>query len=149
MNAAALAFAVLLAQTAPQYADDKGDFQEGYRKGFREGFAEGYRKANQEAEQRAAAAAAAAAEAAKPRPTGPIRVVSAVYGTSSESCDAMHFVASKVNGRRSGSVEVSNKMCGDPAFGKRKSLEVTYLCGTMAKQASAYEHRTIYLDCNS
>jgi hypothetical protein len=38
-------------------------------------------------------------------------------------------------------------MCGDPARGDRKELNVTYICGTIAKSASAYEHRTIYLDC--
>lgn len=39
-------------------------------------------------------------------------------------------------------------MCADPAYGERKLLQVTYVCGSVAKSASANEHRTIYLDCN-
>jgi hypothetical protein len=39
-------------------------------------------------------------------------------------------------------------MCGDPAPGKRKSVEITYLCGSLAKKATAYEHRSAYLSCN-
>ena len=155
MNAIAIAFTVLLAQTTPHYGEDeKGNRQrDAYRQGYKEGFDEGYRKGREEAEHRAQAAAnaaaAAAAEAAKPRPTGPIRVVSAVYTGGSGSCDAQRWLAPKVTGKRSASVEVTNKMCGDPAYGKKKSLEVAYICGTMVKEASAYEHRTLYLDCNS
>jgi hypothetical protein len=80
---------------------------------------------------------------------GPITVSRAYYGTSSKSCDATRWVARKVNGRRSASFEVTNDMCGDPAKGDRKELEITYVCGTVAKTASAYEHRTVYLDCTS
>ncbi len=52
-----------------------------------------------------------------------------------------------MNGRRTASVQVNNEMCGDPARGDRKELEVTFICGSIAKTASAYEHRTLYLDC--
>ena len=156
MNTTVFVIAVLLAQAAPQYGEEekRGESrQEAYRRGFKEGFDEGYRKGIEEADKRAAAAAAAASaaatEAAKPRPTGPITVSSAVYGTSSKSCNAMRFVAPKVNGKRSASIDVTNSMCGDPAYGERKTLEVTYICGSMAKTASAYEHRSIYLDCNN
>lgn len=38
-------------------------------------------------------------------------------------------------------------MCGDPSPGDRKSLEVTYVCGSVAKTASANEHRSVTLDC--
>ena len=54
-----------------------------------------------------------------------------------------------MNGRRTASFEVTNDMCGDPAKGDRKQLEITYVCGSIAKTASAYEHRTVYLDCTS
>src|SRR5262245_48117272 len=99
MNAALLAFTVLLAQTAPQYGEEekKGgeSRQEAYRRGFKEGFDEGYRKGIEEADKRAqaaAAAATAAAASAAAKPTGPITVSSAVYGTSSKNCNAMRFV---------------------------------------------------------
>lgn len=38
---------------------------------------------------------------------------------------------------------------GDPAPGQRKSLEVTYICGKVVRTASAYEHRSLYLDCTN
>jgi hypothetical protein len=155
MNSTLFVLAVLLAQAAPQYGEEekRGESrQEAYRRGFKEGFDEGYRKGVEEADKRAAAAAnaaaAAAAEASK-RPTGPITVSSAVYGTSSKSCNAMRYVAPKANGKRTASIDVTNNMCGDPAYGERKSLEITYICGSVAKTASAYEHRTAYLDCSS
>jgi hypothetical protein len=51
------------------------------------------------------------------------------------------------NGRSTASLDASNSICGDPAPGDRKQLSVTYVCGTIAKSADAYEHRTVYLDC--
>jgi hypothetical protein len=42
---------------------------------------------------------------------------------------------------------VTNDICGDPAPGARKELKVTFFCGGIPKEASAYEHRTIYLGC--
>ena len=72
-----------------------------------------------------------------------------MYGTSSKSCNATHYVARRANGNRTFSFEVNNSMCGDPAKGDRKELTVTYICGSIAKTAQAYEHRTIYLDCSS
>ena len=66
-----------------------------------------------------------------------------------ENCNATRWLAPKVNGRVNASVTVSNSICGDPAPGARKSLEVTYICGSFVKTASANEHRTVYLDCGS
>jgi hypothetical protein len=80
---------------------------------------------------------------------GPIRVSRAFYGTTSKSCDATRYVARRADGNRSHSLQVTNGMCGDPAHGDRKTLEVTYSCGDVAKSASAREHQTVYLDCNS
>jgi len=86
--------------------------------------------------------------AAPLRATGPITVSGAYYGTPSKNCDATRFVAHRANGKSTYSFDVSNEMCGDPARGDRKELNVTYVCGSIAKTAQAYEHRTIYLDCN-
>lgn len=125
----------------PAY-DDSDAYREGYRRGFDDGYARGYRKALEENR-----APAAVAPPPPPLATGPIVVSGAVYGTSSKNCDATRFVARRANGKRSFSFEVTNEMCGDPSRGDRKSLEVTYICGSIAKTASANEHRTIYLDC--
>ena len=149
MRRVAPCLALALAFTLPALAadDEPGrDFNDGYRKGYNDGFTAGYRKAMDE---RARAAPPPAAPPPPPRATGPITVSTAYYGTSSKSCDATRFVARRANGRVTASVDVSNEICGDPARGDRKQLEVTYVCGSIAKTASAYEHRTVYLDCTS
>ena len=125
---------------------DSYDYREGYRRGYDDGFSSGYRKGLAESSR---AAPPAAAAPPPPVPTGPITISTAYYGTSSKSCDATRWVARKTNGRRTASFEVTNDMCGDPAKGDRKQLEITYVCGSIAKTASAYEHRTVYLDCTS
>lgn len=126
---------------------DSLDYREGYRRGYDDGFASGYRKGLEETPR--AAPVAPPPPPPPPRATGPITVSSAHYGTSSKSCDATRPVARRVNGRLTASFEVTNELCGDPAKGDRKQLEVTYICGSIAKTASAYEHRTIYLDCSN
>ena len=144
-NRCAALFAACLLAAGPSVADadephagggPREAYREGYQRGYDDGFAAGYRKAQDEA--RAAAPAG---------PTGPIAISGAVYGTSSKRCDATRYVARRANGKRRYSFEVSNEMCGDPSRGDRKSLDVTYICGTVARTASANEHRTIYLDC--
>jgi hypothetical protein len=40
-------------------------------------------------------------------------------------------------GRRGSFVDVTDQMCVDQSNGKRKSLEITYLCGNLAQTASA------------
>ena len=129
------------APSPPVYQQQNDPYREGYRKGFDDGFARGYEKAMQETR------AAAAAAPPPPKSTGPITVSGAVYGTSSKNCDATRYVAHRANGKRTYSFEVSNEMCGDPSRGDRKELNVSYICGTIAKTATAYEHRTVYLDC--
>ena len=118
--------------------DPRDAYREGYQRGYEDGFARGYGKAQEESR---------AAAQSPPRATGPITVSGAIYGTSSRSCDATRYVARRANGRSTYSFEVSNDMCGDPSRGERKALEVTYVCGSIAKTATANEHRDIYLDC--
>ncbi len=140
--ALALAAAPLLAG-AQSY-----DYKEGYRKGYDDGFASGYRKGLEESRRAPPPPAYVPPPAAVPA-LGPIRVTRALYGNASRSCDATRYVARQANGRTSASVNVSNQMCGDPTPGERKELEVTYVCGAFTKTASAYEHRTVYLDCTT
>lgn len=132
----------------PEYRDH-AEAREAYRRGFERGFERGYRKGLDEADRRPPPPPMPPPPPPKPVPTGPIRVSGAYYGTSARNCDATRFVASRANGKRSYSMEVTNNICGDPARGDRKSLEVTYWCGRMSKSASANEHRTIYLDCST
>ena len=122
------------------HAQSSNEFKDGYAQGYKEGFDAGYRKAI--AEQRSAIEAASK--------SFPIATLAATYGPEGarDRCDATHYVRKEANGRRSASVAVTNNMCGDPAPGKRKSLEITYQCGAVAKTASAYEHRSAYLSCD-
>ena len=124
----------------PVFAQEPSSFKDGYAQGYKDGFDAGYRKAS--AEQRSAP------EAASKNFT--IAVTAASYGPegSGNRCDATRYVRMQANGRLSATVDISNNMCGDPAPGKRKSVEVTYLCGSIAKTASAYEHRAAYLTCD-
>ncbi len=146
MRRLGLCLSILVTVPALALADeDTRDYREGYRKGYDDGFASGYRKGLEESGR--AAPPAAAPPPPPPRATGPITVSTAYYGTSSKSCDATRWVAKRANGRRSATIDVSNDMCGDPARGDRKQLEITYVCGSIAKTASAYEHRQAYLDC--
>jgi hypothetical protein len=122
------------------FAQQSHEFDEGHARGYKDGFDAGYRKG-----------AAEARPAADISPKGfPIAVTGATYGPedSGARCDATRHVRREANGRRSASVAIDNSMCGDPAPGKRKSAEITYLCGSVAKTASAYEHRSAYLSCD-
>lgn len=130
---------VLLGLNLGALAQDLRDYKQGYAEGFKAGFDDGYRKAI--AEQGAVSATVSKGF--------PIAITSATYGPESgSSCDASRFVAPRVNGRRSASIDVTNQMCGDPSPGNRKSLNITYLCGNLAKTASAYEHRSVTLSCD-
>lgn len=121
-------------------------FRQGYKAGFDDGFSRGYQKALNE---RGAPPMAAppAPPPPPPRSTGPINITRAVYGSGNRICDATRWTRSRAQGRQTASLDVTNNICGDPAPGDRKSLEVTYVCGLIAKTASANEHRSVTLDC--
>ena len=148
-TAAILLIAAVAAAAAPASAQDRDslDYREGSRRGYDDGFASGYRKGLEDTPR--AAPVVPPPPPPPPRATGPITISSAHYGTSSKSCDATRQLARRFNGRLTANMQVTNDICGDPAKGDRKQLEVTYICGSIAKTASAYEHRTIYLDCSN
>lgn len=148
--AATLAIAVV-APAAQAQDRDSYDYREGYRRGYDDGYAAGYRRALEEGSRPPVVIAPTPqpvpVQPVTPRPTGPIAITRAVYGSSSRSCDATRFVSRQANGRLTANVGVTNEMCGDPAPGSRKQLEVTYTCGRIVREASAYEHRSVFLDC--
>jgi hypothetical protein len=122
--------------------DDSMSPKEAYGQGFKDGWKEGYAQAKKDLPS-----AAVPIIVPKPLPY-PITISSASYGTPNRSCNATHYVARRANGKMSASIDATNSICGDPASGDRKSLDVTYVCGDRAKTASAYEHRTVYLNCS-
>ena len=130
----------------PEYRE-RTEARDAYRRGYERGFERGFQKGLAEGQKRPVVAPAPPPP--PPPVLGPIRVSRAFYGTSSKNCNATHFVARRADGHGSHSFQVTNGMCGDPAHGDRKTLEVTYQCGQVVKTASAREHQTIFLDCNS
>ncbi len=127
---------------------DRKEARDAYRRGYERGFERGYRKGLDEGERRAPVAAPPPPPPPPVPVLGPIRVSGAFYGTSSKNCDATRYVGRQSNGKRSHSFKVTNEMCGDPARGDRKTLEVTFWCGQVSRSASAREHQTIFLNCN-
>jgi hypothetical protein len=137
------------AQSRPVYVDETSD---AYKSGFKEGYSQGFREGLAEAQKRGVSVQPppqVIVAPPRPGPSGPITISSAVYGSDKKSCNALGWLSRRVNGRMTASVDVENSICGDPAPGARKQLEVAYICGGFAKTASAYEHRTLYLDCTS
>jgi hypothetical protein len=140
----------------PEYRD-RPEAREAYRRGYQRGFERGYRRGLEERVKPAAPASvpapapapapAKSAPRKKAVPTGPIRVTAASYGSLSQRCDATSHVADRADGKRSYSFQVTNAMCGDPAEGERKQLEVTYHCGDMVKTSTARQQQTIFLSC--
>jgi len=132
----------------PEEYRDRQEARAAYRRGYERGFERGYRKGVAEGERRAPVAAPPPPPPPPVPVLGPIRVSGAFYGTSSKNCDATRYVGRQSNGKRSHSFKVSNEMCGDPARGDRKTLEVTFWCGQVSRTASAREHQTIFLNCH-
>jgi len=133
--------ALSLALVASPLALAQNPYDDGYKRGYKEGFSEGYRKGQEDAR---------GAAVAVPAPIGgPINIQVARYGSSNKICDATRHVRLKAQGKHSASIDATNTICGDPDPGQRKELEVSYTCGSVAKTASAYEHRTVYLDCSN
>ena len=147
-NTIILALALLAGMGAAHAQSREGErAEEAYRRGYDEGFQRGYQKGLEEGGHRAPVAAPPPPAPPRAPLSGPIHVTGAFYGTSSRNCDATRYVARRANGKASYSFEVTNEICGDPAHGDRKSLDVTYRCGEIVKTTSANEHRTLYLDC--
>ena len=158
IGVAMVAAGIMLA--APAFAGDGDDvpnmgnseaFRQVYRAGFDEGFQRGYQRALDEQRRGPIAAPPpppVQAPPPPPRSTGPIHISRAVYGSGNNICDATRWARSHANGRQTASLDVTNNICGDPAPGDRKSLEITYVCGDVPKTASANEHRSVWLDCS-
>lgn len=58
-----------------------------------------------------------------------IIIEDAVYGDRDGSCDARPAVQAMVDRQRDPLIRADNRLCGDPAPRRGKSLEITYRCG--------------------
>jgi len=76
-----------------------------------------------------------------------VRIERADYGVRGRMCDARQSVSDEVE-RNHGAVLVGNQLCGDPARGAQKSLNVTYRCGDSdSVRVTAREQETLRLSC--
>jgi hypothetical protein len=137
------ALALCLASAAA--AAEKGGYDEGYRHGFQDGYQQGLEAGR--------AGAAVRPEGPPRRPLPPpdprnILVIQADYGSGGRNCDATARVAARLNGKRSGTIEVGNRLCGDPAPGQRKYLRILYLCGGEQREVVAFERRALDIRCD-
>jgi hypothetical protein len=58
-----------------------------------------------------------------------IIIEDAVYGDRDGACDARPAVQTMVDRQRDPLIRADNRLCGDPAPRRAKSLEITYRCG--------------------
>jgi hypothetical protein len=109
-----------------------------YRRGYDDGYAAGQRDSRGDRGDRG------------DRGRGPdwgIRIEEAEYGTGGAMCNARRAVREAAE-RSGGAVPVGNHLCGDPAVGKPKRLNVVYRCGNSEPlRVSARENDTLRLSC--
>jgi len=153
MITASTALAILSLMPAAQAQDrDSYEYREGFRRGYDDGYAAGYRRALEEGSRPPVVMTPpqpVLVLPVNPGPTGLITITRAIYGSRSRSCDATLYLQRQSNGRIKASVGATNDICGDPDPGNRKMLEVTYTCGGNVREATAYENRSVYLDCSN
>lgn len=76
-----------------------------------------------------------------------VHVEEASYGARGRMCDARRAVHDEIRDNR-GAVGVNNRLCGDPAPGLQKRLNVTYRCGdSESVRVVARENETLRLSC--
>ena len=114
---AAVAIATLLAPLSDAAAQS-AEYRRGYDEGYRAGMdaARGGNMGGPEGMERGG---------------GRRRIIieDAVYGDRDGSCDARPAVQAMVERQRDPLVRADNRLCGDPAPRRGKTLEITYRCG--------------------
>jgi len=108
-----------------------------YRRGYDDGYAAGQRDSRGDRGDRGD----------RGRSEWGIRIEEADYGTRGAMCDARRAVRQAVE-RSGDAVPVGNHLCGDPAVGAIKRLNVVYRCGNGEPvRASAREGETLRMAC--
>ncbi len=87
--------------------------------------------------------AAAIAEA-----RGGIEILDAYYGAGRRYCTATDVVAQECDFQSRCSIAVDNNLCGDPARGVDKTLDVHYRCRGRTYSVSAPEYRRLDIVCD-
>lgn len=125
----ALSFITLSTMSVSAFAQSR-EYQRGYDQGYRDGSESQSRQDQQGG------------------PAGRIIIEEANYGVREASCDARDTVQNAVGWRRNVSIVANNELCGDPAPGRPKQLNVVYRCGDgPALRARTREGGTVILNC--
>ena len=74
-------------------------------------------------------------------------IAEATYGIDGRYCDATEALQRSCDGHGRCQVKAGNQLCGDPAKGDRKQLEVDYVCNGSYDSESAWEDRLLVLSC--
>jgi len=124
-----LGLITLSALSVPAFAQSP-EYQRGYDQGYRDG---------------------SEAQSSQNQPGGPagrIIIERASYGFHESSCDARDTLQSAIGRRRYVSVVANNDLCGDPAQGRPKQLDVVYRCGDGPElRARAREGSSVTMNC--
>lgn len=84
-----------------------------------------------------------------------ISVKSAIYGVPSSNfsreCDATGYIINICNGKKACSFPINNYICGDPAYGYKKVMEIVFSCGsetfTSRSLETGWTKRDMMLSC--
>lgn len=121
----ALLFASLVVLTPVAANAQSSDYRQGYQQGYRDGLAAGGRDG------------------------APMMIMDARYGTRRGGfCDARGAIQRAVGPRTSARIRVDNRLCGDPALGIPKHIEVRYRCGDRMQRVDGPENSDIILRCD-
>ncbi|MGE3292571.1 MAG: Ig-like domain-containing protein, partial [Geminicoccaceae bacterium] len=93
------------------------------------------------------ASAAVSVTVSRTGPDPTIKILEAIYGTT-KTCDPTPRLRQLCDGKTSCSVLVGSSLCGDPDYGKTKTLAVNYSCGSIEKNATQIDHYILYLACS-
>ena len=114
--------AIMLAAPSSAVLAQSAEYRRGYDEGYRAGM-DAARRGDGRREGR---------DGRGPNESGGrhrIIIEDAVYGDRDSSCDARPAVQAMVDRQRDPLIRADNRLCGDPAPRRGKSLEITYRCG--------------------
>lgn len=105
-----------------------------YRRGYDQGYRDGAEAQSQQGQQNGS--------------PGRIIIEDATYGTREASCNIRDAIQQAVGRRRNISITANNELCGDPAPGRSKRLDIRYRCGDGAVlSARTREGGSVTLNC--
>ncbi len=127
----ALGFITLGAMSVPAFAQST-EYRRGYDQGYRDG-AEAQSQQDQEGGPRGRR----------------IIIEDATYGTREAACNIRDMLQQTVGRRRNITITANNDLCGDPAPGRSKRLDIRYRCGGDGPvlRAQTRESSSVTLNC--